>query len=216
MSGADQQAEARARRLDAGLEALGIAADARARQRLLDYLAMMVRWNRVHNLTAVRDPLAMVDRHLLDSLAGRPWLPPGRLADLGTGAGLPGVPIAIMEPERPVALVDSASKRTRFLTQVVGSLGLSRVTVHHARGEDHVPEAPYDVVVARAVTRLDGLMALAAPMLADEGRVVAWKGTWPEPDGPPGPDVIVESADRVVVPGEDGVRHIVVARPRLC
>ncbi|MFO8155419.1 MAG: 16S rRNA (guanine(527)-N(7))-methyltransferase RsmG [Pseudomonadota bacterium] len=216
MSGADQQVEARARRLDAGLEALGIAADAEARQRLLDYLAMMVRWNRIHNLTAVRDPLAMVDRHLLDSLAGLPWLPPGRLVDLGTGAGLPGIPIAIMEPDRPVALVDSAVKRTRFLTQVVGSLGLSRVTVHHSRGEDYVPEAPCDVVVARAVTHLDGLVKLAAPMLAEQGSIVAWKGAWPEPEGPPGPDVLVESADRVVVPGEDGERHIVVARPRLC
>ena len=205
-----------AHRLDAGMAALGVTADATARERLLGYLDLMVRWNRVHNLPAVRDPLAMVDRHLLDSLAGLPWLPPGRLADLGTGAGLPGIPIAIMAPERPVALIDSAAKRCRFLTQVVGSLGLSRVTVHHARGEDHIPESPYDVVVARAVTRLDGLVALAAPMLAEGGCVVAWKGAWPEPEGTPGADVDVMAAHRVEVPGEEGARHIVVARPRLC
>ena len=199
-----------------GLAALGQGLDDRAVQRLLDYLDLMVRWNRVHNLTAVRDPLEMVDRHLLDSLSGLPWLPPGPLLDLGTGAGLPGIPIAVAQPERPVVLLDSAAKRTRFLTQVVGSLGLERVAVVHSRGEQHRPREPYAVVVARAVTDLGALVALAQPILAEDGRVVAWKGVWPEPDAPEAGNMIVESVHPVQVPGVEGARHIIVARPRLC
>jgi 16S rRNA (guanine527-N7)-methyltransferase len=196
--------------LSRGLEVLGQELPDSTQERLLTYLDLLARWNRVHNLTAVRDPRAMVAYHLLDSLAGRPWLPPGPLVDLGSGAGLPGLVIAIAEPDRPVTLVDSAAKRTRFLTQAVGALGLERVEVHQARMEEWRPAASVEVVVARALTSMEDLVRLAAPLLSPTGRLVAWKGVWPEAGAE---EVAVEAVHPVAVPGIDGARHIVVARP---
>ncbi|SFD32751.1 16S rRNA (guanine527-N7)-methyltransferase [Thiohalospira halophila DSM 15071] len=200
----------RAEELRRGLAALGQELPELAQERLLTYLDLLARWNRVHNLTAVRDPEAMVAYHLLDSLAGRPWLPEGPLVDLGTGAGLPGLVLAIAEPDRPVTLVDSAAKRTRFLHQVVGALGLERVEVFQARMEAWRPAEPVEVVTARALTSMPELVELAAPLLTPTGRLVAWKGVWPEA-GAEG--VAVEAVHPVTVPGIDGARHIVVARP---
>jgi len=196
--------------LSQGLEVLGQELSASTQERLLTYLDLLARWNRVHNLTAVRDPAAMVAYHLLDSLAGRPWVPPGPVVDLGSGAGLPGLVLAIAEPERSVTLVDSAAKRTRFLNQVVGVLGLERVEVVQARMEEWRPAAPVEVVTARALTTLTELVRLAEPLLTPTGRLVAWKGIWPEA-GAEG--VAVEAVHPVAVPGIDGARHIVVARP---
>ncbi|MFP4607052.1 16S rRNA (guanine(527)-N(7))-methyltransferase RsmG [Thiohalospira sp.] len=200
----------RAEELRRGLAELGQELPDLAQERLLTYLDLLARWNRVHNLTAVRDPAAMVAYHLLDSLAGRPWLPSGPLVDLGSGAGLPGLVIALAEPDRPVTLVDSAAKRTRFLVQAVGALGLERVEVVQARMEAWRPPEPVEVVTARAVTTMDELAGLAAPLLAPTGRLVAWKGAWPEAGAE---ETAVEAVHPVAVPGVEGARHIVVARP---
>lgn len=200
----------RAEELRRGLAVLGQELPDSAQERLLTYLDLLARWNRVHNLTAVRDPKAMVAYHLLDSLAGRPWLPPGPLVDLGSGAGLPGLVLAVAEPDRPVTLVDSAAKRTRFLIQAVGALGLPAVEVVQARMEAWRPPAPVEVVTARALTAMDELVRQAAPLLSPTGRLVAWKGVWPEPGAE---DTAVEAVHPVAVPGIDGARHIVVARP---
>ncbi|MFW5909943.1 MAG: 16S rRNA (guanine(527)-N(7))-methyltransferase RsmG [Thiohalospira sp.] len=200
----------RAEELRRGLAELGQELPDLAQERLLTYLDLLARWNRVHNLTAVRDPAAMVAYHLLDSLAGRPWLPSGPLVDLGSGAGLPGLVIALAEPDRPVTLVDSAAKRTRFLVQAVGALGLERVEVVQARMEAWRPPEPVEVVTARAVTAMDELMRLAAQLLGPTGRLVAWKGAWPEAGAE---ETAVEAVHPVAVPGVEGARHIVVARP---
>ncbi|MFP4130513.1 MAG: 16S rRNA (guanine(527)-N(7))-methyltransferase RsmG [Thiohalospira sp.] len=200
----------RAEELRRGLAELGQELPDLAQERLLTYLDLLARWNRVHNLTAVRDPAAMVAYHLLDSLAGRPWLPSGPLVDLGSGAGLPGLVIALAEPDRPVTLVDSAAKRTRFLVQAVGALGLEQVEVVQVRMEAWQPPRPVEVVTARAVTTMDELTRLAAPLLAPTGRLVAWKGAWPEAGAE---ETAVEAVHPVAVPGVEGARHIVVARP---
>src|SRR5699024_6521313 len=138
--------EAQHTRLDAGLAGLGQALDERCRIRLLDYLALLARWNRAYNLTAVDEPLAMVDRHLVDSLSILPWIAGHEIVDAGTGAGLPGVPLAIACPDRHFTLIDSNGKKVRFLRQVRRELGLANIEPVHSRLEDYRPERQPDQV----------------------------------------------------------------------
>lgn len=157
-----------ARRLaDAGFELAPEQARALAR-----FLELLARWNRVHNLTAIRDPQAAVERHLLESLALAPLLRGERVADIGTGAGLPGMPLAIAEPSRHFTLIESRAKRVAFLRHVAGDLGLANVTVAHGRAEDLRPEQPFDTVLARAVAPPAELLALSAPLVAPKGVAV--------------------------------------------
>src|SRR5947208_287506 len=116
-------------RLQTGLAELGLAPGPAACEQLLDYVELLARWNAVYNLTAVRDPLEMIERHLLDSLAVAPFVRGDSLADLGTGAGLPGIPLAILAPERQHVLIDSNGKKTRFLREAVRALVLANVRV---------------------------------------------------------------------------------------
>lgn len=162
--------------LDSGLSALGLDLSRQARDRLLDYLALLAKWNRVYNLTAVRDARQMVGRHLLESLAILPHLHGRCVLDLGTGAGLPGVPLAIADPERSFTLIDSSGKKTRFVRQACLELGLANLVVVHERVEDYRPEALFDTVTARAFAPLAQLLAAATPLLAPGGRILAMKG----------------------------------------
>ena len=134
-----------------GSERLGIPLPAEAVARLGAYLTLLERWNRAYNLTAVRDPEAMVVRHVLDSLSILPWLEGPRVLDVGSGAGLPGIPLAIARPEQGFCLLDSNGKRTRFLTQVAAELRLGNVAVVRGRVEDYRPEILFDSVVSRAL-----------------------------------------------------------------
>jgi len=118
---------------------------------LARFLDLLIRWNRVYNLTGIRDPHELVDRHLIESLALRPLLRGERIADVGTGAGLPGVPLAITEPKREFTLIESRAKRVRFLRQVIVELGLRNAVVAHGRAEHLRPERPFATVLARAV-----------------------------------------------------------------
>ena len=196
-----------------GMEVLGLAVDTRVEQ-LLAYLDLIERWNRVYNLTAIRDREAAVVRHLLDSLAVLPHLPPGRVADLGSGAGLPGIVYAIWSPQRSVALVESNLKKARFLRQVARELGLSAVEVHQARAEALQLSPACDWLSARACASLADLLHLGGRWLAPDGRLLAMKGRYPVDEIaalPAGWQLI--AVHRLQVPFLNEERHLVdVAR----
>ena len=203
--------------LDAGLAALGLTAQPLG-ARLLDYLALLDRWNRTYNLTAIRDPREMVGKHLLDSLSMLPHVHDGRLADLGTGPGLPGIPLALARPALQVTLVESNGKKTRFLREVVRQLGLGNVRVLEARAEAVDEPGTFEQLTARAMDTLAGILQVGGHLLAPDGRLLAMKGQRPDAEIaalPPG--WRVESVQRLDVPGVDGERHLAVVtrgRPR--
>ncbi len=197
-------------RLADGIAALGLALDAAQQERLLAYLALLLKWNKAYNLTAVRDPLEMVTKHLLDSLALLPHLQDGRLLDVGSGAGLPGIPLAIAAPQREVTLLDANSKKTRFLLQAKGELGLYNLSVVHSRVEQYRPERLFDTVTARAFASLAELYQGTAHLLAPGGCLLAMKGEYPAQELaalPPG--VVVREVIAVTVPGLQAQRHLV-------
>ena len=196
-------------RLGAGLAALRIDLPDDVVARLLDYLALLHRWNATYNLSAVRDPLEMVTRHLLDSLAVVPYVLGATLADLGTGAGLPGIPLAIVAPERAVTLVDSNGKKTRFLRAAVRELRLANVSVAEVRVE--AVQGQFDCITARAFATLADMLAWGGHLLAPGGRWLALKGRHPqdEIDALP-PGFRVEAVEPLVVPGLEAERHVVI------
>ena len=165
-----------------GSQRLGIRLPEEAVARLAAYLTLLDRWNRAYNLTAVRDPEAMVVRHILDSLSILPWLEGPQVLDVGSGAGLPGIPLAIARPEHEFCLLDSNGKRTRFLTQVAIELRLSNVGVVRGRVEEYRPETPllFNSVVSRAFSTLADMVMSAGHLCAPEGRLLAMKGVFPD------------------------------------
>jgi 16S rRNA (guanine527-N7)-methyltransferase len=168
--------------LERGLHGLQIELSAAAREQLLAYVALLGKWNRTYNLTAIRDPLAMVGRHLLDSLSVLPHLPmppAGRLADVGSGAGLPGIPLAIARPSWRVVLAEASAKKTAFLRQAAIELALRNVEVHAGRVEDWRPPQLFSVVISRAFAALTAFAAACAHLLAEEGVLAAMKGALP-------------------------------------
>ena len=195
--------------LESGLTALGLPTDPLA-GRLLDYLALLDRWNKTYNLTAVRDPREMVGKHLLDSLSMWRHVQDGKLADLGTGPGLPGIPLALANPALQVTLVESIAKKTRFLREVVRQLGLTNVRVLEMRAEAVDEPGAYDQITARAMDTLAGILAVGGHLLAPGGRLLAMKGLRPNDEIaalPPG--WRVESVQALTVPGLEGDRHLV-------
>jgi 16S rRNA (guanine527-N7)-methyltransferase len=200
--------------LSAGLTALGLECPGERRQQLLDYVGLLAKWNRVYNLTAVRDPEEMVTRHLLDSLVVLPYLRGERVLDVGTGAGLPGIPLAIMSPEREFVLLDSNSKKTRFVQQAITELGLVNVQVVHARVEQYRPERPFDVVISRAFATVADMLAGAGRHCAAGGAILAMKGADPAAElQDVGPDFAVERVVALSVPGLDEARHLACLTP---
>ena len=151
------------------LENVGLAvSEAEARQ-LAEYLALLERWNKVHNLTGITDHGEMIQRHLVESLAFKPYVKGTRIADVGSGAGLPGIPLAITCPEAEFTLIESRGKKVRFLRHVQGALGLVNVSVEQSRAEDLTPPSPFDTVLARAVAALPELLTLSRHLLAGDG-----------------------------------------------
>jgi 16S rRNA (guanine527-N7)-methyltransferase len=202
--------------LDAGLAALDLPAPpATLAPRLLDYLALLAKWNQAYNLTAVRDPREMLTRHLLDSLAMAPYVDASPLADLGTGPGLPGIPLAIANPALEVALVESNGKKARFLREAVRVLGLANARVLEARAEAVDAPGQYALLTARALDRLAGIVAVGGHLLAPGGRLLAMKGQRPDEELaelPPGWDLVAVHPLRV--PGLAAERHLVEIRRR--
>jgi len=165
--------------LEEGTAALGIELTSAQRDALIAHLDLVDEWNAKFNLTAIRDREQQVTKHVLDSLTVRPWLRGPTVADVGSGAGFPGIPLAIVEPERRFALLESTGKKCRFLEAVRDTLGLANVEVIQARAESYKPEVRYETVVARAVGPLADLVRFAGPLLAAGGRLLAMKGRNP-------------------------------------
>ncbi len=159
-----------------GLAQLGQPVDSQKMTTLMAYLQLMSRWNKAYNLTAVRDLPGMVIRHLFDSLAIMPYLPTGSVLDVGTGAGLPGVPLAIVQPHRQVALLDSNGKKMRFLFQVKTQLGLSNISLHETRVEQFLSMSAPDLVVSRAFASLADMVKACEPLMMRGSRLFAMKG----------------------------------------
>jgi 16S rRNA (guanine527-N7)-methyltransferase len=165
-------------RLLTGVAALHLDLSAEVVERLLDYLDLLTRWNATYNLSAVRDPVEMVTRHLLDSLAVASHVRGQTLADLGSGAGLPGIPLAIIAPARAVSLVDSNGKKTRFLRAAVRELKLANVQVVERRVE--AVEGSFDCITARAFATLADMLGWGGHLLAEDGVWLALKGRFPQ------------------------------------
>lgn len=203
-------------RLQQGCNQLKLSVDPRQQQLLVDYLALLSKWNQTYNLTAIRDEGQMVTRHLLDSLAIAGHVTGQRLIDVGTGAGLPGIPLAIVFPQRELHLLDSNGKKTRFLFQVKTTLGLDNMVIHQARVETFRAAEPFDAVLSRAFASLPDMVRDCRHLLAPGGRLLAMKGERPtqelEAVSRMGAVVAVYS---LAVPGLDEQRHLVeIALPQ--
>jgi len=197
--------------LAAGVAALGLALPEGAEAKLLAYLALLDKWNRVYNLTAVRDVERMVSHHLLDSLAAVPYFQAETVLDVGSGGGLPGIPLAIARPELQVTLIDSIAKKTAFLLQAKAELGLKNLQVVTGRVEDFRPETGFDIVTSRAFSDLKEFVTLTRHLLKPTGCWLAMKGLFPNEEVallPPGVRVSADHA--LVVPGLDASRHLIV------
>jgi 16S rRNA (guanine527-N7)-methyltransferase len=166
--------------LDRGLAQLGLDLSAVQRERLRRYITLLERWNRTFNLTAVRDPRDMIAWHLMDSLSLCPHLHGERLLDVGTGAGLPGLPLAVANPARSFVLLDSSGKKTRFVMQAVLALGLDNVEVVTTRIESYRPAEKFATIVSRALTSTARLFAMTSPLLARPGYLLVMKGQRPD------------------------------------
>jgi 16S rRNA (guanine527-N7)-methyltransferase len=196
--------------LDAGLTALDL--DTALAQPLLAYLALLERWNKTYNLTAIRDPRAMVSLHLLDSLAMHPHVRGiGTLADLGAGAGLPGIPLAIAVPGLRVTLVESNGKKARFLREAVRTLGLDNARVAESRAEALAEPAAFDAITARAMATLADILRVGSHLLAADGRLLAMKGARPDDEIVALPaGWSVDTIHPLAIPGLDAERHLIV------
>lgn len=200
-------------RLTQGLGALDVDLPASVQTRLLEYVALLTQWNAAYNLTAVRDPLAMIDRHLIDSLAILPFARGADLADIGSGPGIPGLVLALVHPYERVWLVDSNGKKARFMRECVRRFSLSACTVWEQRAESLKAAPGFTRVVSRAYAELSEFVASTRGLLAPEGRWLAMKGKHPEAEITRLPaDVRVESSVRLQVPGADGERHLLTLR----
>ncbi|MDD5240626.1 MAG: 16S rRNA (guanine(527)-N(7))-methyltransferase RsmG [Sulfuricella sp.] len=197
-----------------GLAQLGFPLDAMAQRRLLDYVALLQKWNKVYNLTAVRDPQKMLTQHLLDSLAVLPHIHGRRIIDVGTGAGLPGIPLALANPALDVTLLDSNHKKTTFLRQACLELGLANATVVCDRVETWRPEEKYDVVISRAFSDLAEFVDLTRHLCGKDGVMLAMKGIYPYEELTRLPaGVALQRVEPLMVPGLGAERHLVLLHP---
>ncbi len=199
-----------------GLDALGLGDRDELRVNLSAYLGLLQRWNGAYNLTAIRDPVQMVIKHLIDSLAVAPYIPSGakHLIDVGTGAGLPGVPLALLNPHHHYDLLDSNGKKTRFLFQVKTELGLANMSVHRQRVESWKPPRPYDVVLSRAFASLADMVDGCSQLIDQHGCFLAMKGARPDAEMTALNEVCdVRAVHRLDVPGLKEDRHLVELGP---
>jgi 16S rRNA (guanine527-N7)-methyltransferase len=200
-------------RLQAGLAAMQIEAKPKLIQDFCHLLRLLDKWNRAFNLTAVRDPAEMVSRHILDSLSARPFLSGVSILDVGTGAGFPGLPLAIAEPQRHFTLLDSGGKKIRFVRHALGELALDNVIVEQLRVEAFEPADLYDAVISRAFSSLGDFVRRCGSLVATGGCLLAMKGKYPDTElsGVPGMWEVVDVVG-LDVPGLVGERHMVIMR----
>lgn len=193
------------------LELTGQAPDPQQEAALLSYLALLERWNKAYNLTAIKDPAQMVTRHLLDSLSVAPWIKGKRLLDAGAGAGLPGIPLAITMPGLEVTLLDSSGKKIRFLNHIRRELGLENILPVQERLESHSTQSRYQVIISRAFTNLASFARAARHLAAAPSRLLAMKGRFPQDELEDLPAWIhIDSVEKLKVPGLQEERHLVI------
>ncbi|SDG89677.1 MULTISPECIES: 16S rRNA (guanine(527)-N(7))-methyltransferase RsmG [unclassified Duganella] len=197
--------------LKQGINQLPLALSEAQVEKLLDYLALLNKWNSVYNLTSVRDPLEMVRLHLLDSLAAVPaFAGAANVLDVGAGGGLPGMVLAISRPDMKVSMIDTVHKKTAFLNQVKAELGLSNVTVYTKKVQELEVKTKFDVITSRAFADLSDFVNWSGHLLAEGGQYIALKGTAPaeERERLPAPWK-VQKLEPLTVPGLDAERHLV-------
>ena len=197
--------------LPSGLQQLGLDLSADQRDKLLAFRDLLLKWNKTYNLTALRDPEQAVSHHLLDSLAILPHVGPGPLLDVGSGGGLPGIPLAIARPELSVSMVDTVQKKATFLQQAAIELGLKNVAAHHARVEQM--NGQYAQISSRAFAEIGLFISLTRHLLAPGGRWLAMKGIHPDDELKALPaDIAVEAVIPLSVPGLDAERHLIILK----
>ena len=199
--------------LTSGLEALSLELSDTQQQQLVDYVVMIDKWNKAYNLTSVRDPKQMMVKHILDSLAIVPHLSASageNIIDVGTGPGLPGMPLAIAFPNKSFTLLDSLGKRVRFMTQCVHTLKLTNVTPVQSRVEEHNSEKPYDIVLSRAFASLKDMLHWCEHLVDSDGQFLALKGQFPQEEIDEVSDHFqVSRTENLTVPNLVGERHLV-------
>ncbi|WP_434678798.1 16S rRNA (guanine(527)-N(7))-methyltransferase RsmG [Pseudomonas sp. R1-18] len=202
-----------AQELSTGARELGIQLSETQHSQLLAYLALLIKWNKAYNLTAVRNPDEMVSRHLLDSLSVVPFVEGERWLDVGSGGGMPGIPLAIMFPEMKVSLLDSNGKKTRFQTQVKLELKLDNLQVIHSRAEEFQPDQPFTGIISRAFSSLEDFTVWTRHMGNTDTHWLAMKGLHPADELVALPaDFHLDSAHALAVPGCQGQRHLLILR----
>lgn len=200
-----------ATRLAAGLTRLGIELTTEQNEKLLAFRDLLLKWNKTYNLTALRDPEQAISHHLLDSLAILPHVGNGPLLDVGSGGGLPGIPLAIARPELSVSMVDTVQKKATFLQQAAIQLGLKNVTVHHARVEQLAGQ--YAQISSRAFAEIGLFISLTRHLLAPGGRWLAMKGVRPDDEIATLPaDIVVDQIIPLHVPGLGAERHLIILK----
>jgi 16S rRNA (guanine527-N7)-methyltransferase len=215
MSDASGVRAAEIAQLQRGASQLNVPLSDTQTNKLLDYLDLLQKWNKAYNLTAVRERPAMLTQHLLDSLAILPYLPPGDLLDVGSGGGLPGIPLAILQPERSITLIDTVGKKVAFLKQAAMTLGLKNLHAVSDRVESWVPPEVqangFTLITARAYATLATLVGQTRRLLAENGAWYAMKGVFPDAEMAELPsDVAVKAVFPLQVPDLGAERHLVV------
>ncbi|WP_455815414.1 16S rRNA (guanine(527)-N(7))-methyltransferase RsmG [Pseudomonas graminis] len=196
------------------LKSAGISLSDQQKQQLVGYVAMLHKWNKAYNLTSVRDPEQMLVRHILDSIVVEPYLVGERFIDVGTGPGLPGIPLAIVRPQSHFTLLDSLGKRVRFLKQVQHELKLENISPVQSRVEDFPAEPPFDGVISRAFASLTDMVTWCHHLPGQQGRFYALKGVLPEDEIAALPvGLSVEKVIPLSVPQLEGERHLVIIAP---
>ena len=202
-----------AEELSTGARLLGVNLTETQHQQLLGYLALLIKWNKAYNLTSVRNPDEMVSRHLLDSLSVMSFIENGRWLDVGSGGGMPGIPLAILFPDSQVTCLDSNGKKTRFLTQVKLELQLGNLQVIHSRVEEYQPELPFNGIVSRAFSSMENFTHWTRHLGDSETRWLAMKGVHPADELVALPtDFRLDSEHALTVPGCQGQRHLLILR----
>jgi 16S rRNA (guanine527-N7)-methyltransferase len=196
--------------LASGLEALSLDLTNDQKQQLVEFVLLIDKWNKAYNLTSIRCPKQMMVKHILDSLAIVPHLTGDNIIDVGTGPGLPGMPLAIAFPDKTFTLLDSLGKRVRFMTQCVHTLKLTNVTPVNSRVENHVGEKPYDIVLSRAFASLKDMLHWCEHLVDSDGQFLALKGQFPQKEIDEVSDhFLVSDTKNITVPNLDGERHLV-------
>jgi 16S rRNA (guanine527-N7)-methyltransferase len=193
--------------LQTGIDDLGLNLPENTAHKLLDYMALLIKWNKAYNLTAIVEPHEIITHHFLDSLSLVPYIKGQSVLDVGSGAGFPGIPCALALPEKRFVLLDSNGKKTRFTTQAAGLLGLKNVESVHARVEDYQAQPCFDTITARAFAAIDKIIAVTSHLLCPTGELLLMKGTLPQAE--------LQNVARhakvspLTVPGLNEQRHLV-------